>query len=233
MSTILRDYFKNAWQNYHSRSEVTVPLDDRAFGAFLRVDIRGECAEVPICMAPYYKDAYTAGCTHLVFNLVNGSDRDGRRTFTQKTASTILGWFETAGGNDMRLAHVVTTKGIDYYGGKGIILDGALNPLMITTAMLKLQPDGRLKAESPACKLSYRVFENSSELVEKTILKQAIPLWGTISVSGSCDDQCFQGRVKISIEDLDPMVVRPSVPNPSVVSNTLFNRIIAQNYDNS
>lgn len=232
MSGILRSYFRDAWYVNRQRSQPSVSLDDGAFPAFLVWDIRGDIVEVPVVLLQHFLNAKPLGYSKIVFNLVNGPDTNGRRTFHQKAASTILGKFNEAGSSSMRIAHVVTTKGIHYYGGKGIILDGDYNLLMLTTVKAEFAADGSPRFSDPVCNLSYRVFENSGELVEKTIIKQAIPLYSMGNVDGAYDGQYFAGDAKISISNLDSFVIRPA--NPTLASSTpeVFNRVIAENYDN-
>ena len=233
MSSILRTYFRDAWHVYRQGEQPAVSLDDGAFPAFLVWDIRGDIVEIPACLIQHFLYAKPMGYSKVVLNLVNGPDSNGRRTFHLKTASTILAKFEEAGDSSMRLAHVVTTKGVHYYGGKGIILDGDYNPLMLTTLKVKFAADGSPRFSDPVFNLSYRVFENSAELVEKTIIKQAIPLYALGTVDGSYDgDYYFDGDAKVSISNLDSIIVRPSTPSLATATTEMFNLVIAQNYGN-
>lgn len=235
MSDVLRTYFKNSWYVDvlpQSRMMPKVSLDGDTFPAFLVWDITPDVIECPVFLYQHFLEARRRGCTKIVYNLINGPDSSGMMTFHQKTASAILAKFVEATETNVRLAHVVTTKGVHYYGAKGIILDGEYNPLMIATALVRFTADGSPRFSNPICNLSYRVFENSSELVEKTIIKQAIPLFGTIPINGDYDSHSLSGEAKVSIRNLDQYVVRPAAPSIIMASPTAFNSTIARSYAN-
>lgn len=228
---VIEEYFKRLWWE----RDINIPnvsLDDNAFPAFLEIDLRGDELEIPFFLLKPALQAKARGYDKLAFNLVNGSDREGRRTFHHKTVSTILKKFSDASGSSMRIAHVVTSKNLHYYGNWGIILDQNYSPLFVATVKVRLVTDGTPRLSHPMCKLSYKVFENSQEIVEKTIIKQAIPLFSTYRV-----DVCFgtfysRGSVELAITNLESMVVIPNRPTLISSSVTAFNQTILINCDN-
>lgn len=226
MIMVIEDFFRHLWWEGPSYSPV-VSLDNNAFPAFIEVDLRGDEIEVPFFLIRHVIRAKSQGYDKLAFNLVNGCDPEGRRTFHHKTISTILGKFASATRSPMRIAHVVTSKGIHYYGNQGIILDHEYDPLFVATVRMKLAADGGLRLSHPMCKLSYKVFENSQEIVEKTIIKQAIPFFATRQVEIELSPFCSQESVELAITSLDSMVVVPNRPTiassaPDAINQTIL-----------
>lgn len=235
MSSI-EEFFKLLWYVV-DREGYPIPqvsLEEGAFPAFLEVDISGNKFEVPTPLVPYVASAKRAGYTKLVYNLVNGADNMGRRTFHKKTINTILRQFFDASNSNMRLAHVITSKGLHYYGCRGMIFNGNYEPLMLGT--LEVEYDAAhntVNLSHPKCRLSYKVFEGASEIVEKTIIKQAIPCYANGGVDINYRREYFDNRVpvEIVIGHMDSMIVKPMVPTLSTVNMTNFNNIIANHHE--
>ena len=235
MSSIER-FFKLLWYIVDGEGYPIpqVSLEEGAFPAFLEVDISGNKFEVPIPLVPYVASAKRAGYTKLVYNLVNGADNIGRRTFHKKTINTILRQFDDASNSNMRLAHVITSKGLHYYGCRGMIFNGNYEPLMLGT--LEVEYDAAhniVNLSHPKCRLSYEVFEGASEIVEKTIIKQAIPYYANEGIDINYKREYFGNRVpvEIVIGHMGSMIVKPMVPTLSTVNMTNFNNIIANHHE--
>ena len=235
MNSIER-FFKFLWYIV-DREGYPVPrvsLEEDAFPAFLEVDISGNNFEVPTPLIPYVASAKMAGYTKLVYNLVNGADNIGRRTFHKKTINTIFRQFDDASNSTMRLAHVITSKGLHYYGCRGMILNGNYEPLMLCT--LEVEYDAAhntVNLSYPKCRLSYKVFEDASNIVEKTIIKQVIPYYANEGIDIFYKREYFGHRVpvEIVIGHMGSMIVKPMVPTLSTVNMTNFNNIIANYYE--
>lgn len=235
MSSI-EGFFKLLWY-IADREGYPIPqvsLEEGAFPAFLEVDISGNKFEVPTPLVPYVASAKRAGYTKLVYNLVNGADNIGRRTFHKKTINTILRQFDDASNSNMRLAHVITSKGLHYYGCRGMIFNGNYEPLMLGT--LEVEYDAAhntVNLSHPKCRLSYKVFEGASEIVEKTIIKQAIPCYANEGIDINYKREYFGNRVpvEIVIGHMGSMIVKPMVPTLSTVNMTNFNNIIANHHE--
>lgn len=91
----------------------------------------------------------------------------------RKTANAILQAIAKCSG-ESRLEEIRTSKGLDYYGGSGLIFDEDWNPLMICGFMARIIDRDRLKIEKPICYVSPEVFQNS-DLISKAIVKKVIP----------------------------------------------------------
>lgn len=235
MSSI-EEFFKLLWY-ISDREGYPIPqvsLEEGAFPAFLEVDISGNKFEVPTPLVPYVASAKRAGYTKLVYNLVNGADNMGRRTFHKKTINTILRQFDDASNSNMRLAHVITSKGLHYYGCRGMIFNENYEPLMLGT--LEVEYDAARNTVNmlhPKCRLSYKVFEGASEIVEKTIIKQAIPCYANEYIDINYKGEYFVIRapVEVVIGHMGSMIVKPMVPTLSTVNMTSFNNIIANHHE--
>lgn len=235
MSSI-EGFFKSLWYIVDGEGYPIpqVSLEEGAFPAFLEVDISSNKFEVPTPLVSYVASAKRAGYTKLVYNLVNGADDIGIRTFHKKTINTILRQFDEASNSIMRLAHVITSKGLHYYGCRGMILNGNYELLMLGT--LEVEYDAAhntVNLSHPKCRLSYKVFEGTSNIVEKTIIKQAIPYYANEGIDILYKREYFGNRVpvEIIIEHMGSMIVKPMVPTLSTVNMANFNNIIANHYE--
>lgn len=231
MTNNIDRYFKDLWQQHDEPWSSNVSIDDNAFPAFLEVDLRGDEIEVPFFLLSPIIRVKFKGYDKLVYNLVNGYDNNNLRTFRHKTINTILGKFIEASESPIRIAHIVTSKNLHYYGNHGIILDQNYNPLFVATIMLKIG-NGTPKIYHPTCKLSYKVFENSQEIVEKTIIKQAIPMFSSCRANVDYSHYNYEENVELSITNLESMVIVPNRPTMVSASTNAFNSIILNNYDN-
>lgn len=233
----IEGFFKSLWFiiDIIGYPNPEVSLEEGAFPAFLEVDISGNKFEVPTPLVPYVASAKRAGYTKLVYNLINGADNIGRRTFHKKTINTILRQFDDASkSSNMRLAHIITSKGLHYYGCRGMIFNGNYEPLMLCT--LEVEYDAvhnTVNLSHPKCRLSYKVFEDASNIVEKTIIKQAIPYYANEGIDIYYKRDYFGDKVpvEIVIEHMDSMIVKPMVPTLSTINMTNFNNIIANHYE--
>lgn len=227
-------YFSNIWfLDTATINAPSVTMDEHSHPAFISCSLRN-LEDTPTMLVPYVRKALVLNgydFDSLVFNLADGYDYEGRRTIHHKTVSTILRRFISPA--DARIAHIVTSKGVHYYGCRGAIFDADYNPLFISTVNVETV-NGHFRLSNPTCKISYRVFNNASELLEKTIIKQAIPLYSARKVYCGCDTTYSRDMwVRVVIDDLDYMVQRPVRPRIEEVTPEKINDIIANNYDGS
>lgn len=231
----IQDYFKHLWNIPNLNSPIpSIPLEGGAFPAYLEVDISGNEFEVPTPLVPYVPIAKGSGCTKLVFSLVHGANSMGIRTFHKKTITTILRQFAMASVDDTRIAHVITSKGVHYYGCKGMFFSEDYEPLLLSTVTVLFNPeDGIINLTNPKCRISYRVFERASELVEKTIIKQAIPFYSNFAVDIKYRGDYYGSNipVRLSIEHMNSMIVKPCAPTPSSADMRNFNNSIVTYYE--
>ena len=224
-------YFRDLWyySNENFKPIPAVPINDNAFPAFISVPIVGDEFEIPAFLTPYIYGAKCIGADNIIFSLVTGPDAVGRRVIHHKTINTILGTFRAASSTNMRLAHIITSKNVHYYGCRGLILDKDYNPLLVSTCQVRYYPrTNTFEMSNPKCKVSYKVFENSGELVEKTIIKQAIPYYASEVVP------CYYGMVscyhqelvETLITDLDYLVIKPAKPSIQESSPKQMNKTI-------
>lgn len=205
-----------------------VPLNANAFPAYLEIDTRNH--NVPVFILQYRA---VASYSKLAFSLVNGGDGEGRRTFHCKCASTAFNMFNEASlkRSGTRLAHVVTDKGVHYYGMNGLILDGNYNPLLIST--VTYTDLATITVTDPVCKVSYRVFENPSGIIEKAIIQQIIPMCKKFGAGYFLRYAPLHNRhIKVEVDDYDYMVVKPVRPNLKQISPESVNSMILQYYEN-
>lgn len=231
----IEEFFSLLWKTPDSIERIIplISLEEGAFPAYLEVDISEDEFEVPTFLLPYVLPAKRDGYTKLVFNLVNGTDGLNRRTAHRKTITTILKQFDYASTSTMRIAHVITSKGLHYYGCRGAIFNESYEPLLLATVKVKFDSNrDSISLSNPKCRLSYKVFDGASEIVEKTIIKQAIPFYASHSVDIQYDRN-FYGRtpVELAIEHMGSMIIKPMTPTPSLVTMASFNGTISAYYE--
>lgn len=209
-----------------------VTIEEQAYPAFMSCSTT-QLEDIPTMLVPYVLKtlALRGNFESIAFNLTCGYDSEGRRSLHHKTVSTILRRINSVSHCSERIAHIITSKGVHYYGGHGLILDADYNPLLISTASLRIQ-NGSYNLTDPVCKISYRVFNNASELLEKTIIKQAIPLYSNRRVYCQKDNTSDNAVwVKVIIDDLDYMVSKPVRPRIADVTPESINNIILRSND--
>lgn len=141
-------------------------------------------------------------------------------TVTKNTSDAIIRYFfrETPVGNE-RLSKVMTRKGEVYYGGKGMIFDQHMKPLVLYTATVTgmtlvtvSHRPVRMKATISALnvRVSPQVLLKDS-MLKKNIISKVIPSLVSKSFA-SIRDVVFDKPVtpKIIIEDLSEWIKRPA-----------------------
>lgn len=203
-----------------------LPLDGEVFSAFLSIDINKDSIEIPTCVAAELRNAKRKGYTKIIFPLINGESWQGCRVTTCSTSNTIFRTFWESGLNGTRLAHVITPKGISYYGGRGIILNSRHELLMLTTMKATLR-ENMVTYSDPVCYLSYEVFEHSNELVEKNLIKVGLPM---CSIGIYIFDDTNRICPKVIITNFDNFIVKPVRPTIDNTTVEQFNKTIVDNY---
>lgn len=228
MSATLGFYFRNAWYARDTRLDAPrISLEDYAFPAFLTVPLKGDDLEIPVCVIPRFFMARSLGYDKLVLNLVDGTDHMDRRTFHHKTATTIFRKFAEASTTaGTRIAHVVTNSDLHYYGNRSIIMDANRNLIMMATVHIHFDSSSRFVVTDPICHLSYKMFENSGNIVEKTIIKYGIPAWAGREVEMHIYGHYYYGKPRIVIDHYDNVITKPVVPKISEISTEHFNELI-------
>lgn len=230
MSATLGFYFRDAWNGDSRRDPPHILLGDNTFPAFLTVSLQGNDIEVPVCMISHFFKARNKGFDKLVFNLLHGTDNMGVRTFHHKTATAIFKRFAEASMCTTRIAHIVTAKGNHYYGNRSIIMDENHDLLMMTTVKIHFNENGAFELTDPICHLSYKVFEHSENMVEKTIIKYGIPAYSGEAVDMTCNGRWFIAKPKILIDHYDHLITKPVPPKISETSIEQFNKTILDTY---
>lgn len=138
---------------------------------------------------------------------------------TRKTADSIIKSINRCSRN-RRLAHIKTCKGLDYYGGQGLIFDELWNPFMVCGFIINV--DGINKTMSvvrPVCYVSPTVFVNG-DILSKAIVKKVIPY---ISLHGISVHYTYRGmipfnntnefrNVTVTIAPIKGFIVSPTKP---------------------
>ena len=101
---------------------------------------------------------------------------------TKRTADSIIQSINRCPAR-ARLCNIKTSKGLDYYGGQGLIFDENWAPLMICGFIIDIGKEGRtIFIKHPICYVSPSVFENN-DLLSKAIIKKIIPFISSRGIS--------------------------------------------------
>ena len=227
----LRDYYGKLYPDRVNHDKNNV------YQHCIVVDIDKEIFEVPIickdaCESVIKeKDNYSLITKYnkIIFPLyVHGYN------FERRTADSILNdFFRNVGYRD-RLKKITTNKGEVYYGGKGIILDKDMKPLLLYTirGKMKSEHEGRNYCEyiKPICRVSPSVFTNQNSIVNKAIIKKVIPILTSRKVFIS-QSEGFEGvnvEAEVIVGDIG-CIQAPNKPTPDKCSNDYFNTILNDN----
>lgn len=151
------------------------------------------------------------------------------RPSDKRTANAIFKYFNNTSFGD-RLSRVVTNKGVTYYGGHGIILDKDMKPLVLCAIEGEFI-ENDFKYTRAVIYVHPSVF-NSSEVVEKGIIKTLIPAYTSRSI------RCFiRGNIitltpEVVIRDFtDDFFIKPVVPKPSEFTKENINTFLLDYVD--
>lgn len=144
-------------------------------------------------------------------------------TVVKKTADSIITFlFNRNRYNESRICKIDTTKGYEYYGGKGIILDGDCRPLIICGTVNKNTLNN--PSRSCMCLISPRVF-NREDVVSKAIIKKIIPYLSSY-------EHPQRGPVRVLIsEDIDNVIHRVRPPEDldfNSIAGDVFNEFVGE-----
>lgn len=211
------------------------------FNKSLIVDISGDEFEVPV-IATQQVEAYifqnsvfsNKYANKVIIPLYDNTVPQNRRTFD----SIITQFFNLRFSN--RLVRINTNKGEVYYGGKGIILDGNFNPLLLCTLLARIvKEEGRdvLTYYRPVCHINPKVFIESDKLVNKGIIKKLIPYYSNYDtcfprgIRRTVNNDPESEKVKVIIDDFSHLFVEPVKPTPSSCSNESLNQCLVDNVE--
>lgn len=93
---------------------------------------------------------------------------------TKRTADSIIQSINNCESN-LRLTNIETSKGLNYYGGQGLIFNEHWVPFMLCGFIMNIDSTSRtIHIIKPVCYISPVVFE-SNDLLSKAIIKKVIP----------------------------------------------------------
>ena len=139
---------------------------------------------------------------------------------TKRTANSIIQSINHCESN-LRLTNVETSKGLNYYGGQGLIFNEHWVPFMLCGFIMNIDRTSRtIHIIKPVCYISPVVFE-SNDLLSKAIIKKVIPY---LSIHGVLAPTIFRNysvlynydsfwHVPISIKYINDYFICPVEPN--------------------
>lgn len=96
----------------------------------------------------------------------------------RKTADSIIQSINNC-PEDLRLSNIITSKGLNYYGGQGLIFDENWNPLMLCGYIINIDRINKvIRIVKPVCHVSPDVIENK-DILSRAIIKKVVPFIST------------------------------------------------------
>lgn len=222
-----------------SRLREELNLDsNNVFRKNLIVDLEGEELEIPVIARIHCETILTTPEIPQQVQKIVLPLYDNLYSITKRTFDSVIRQFFAGVSFSDRLQKITTAKGEVYYGGKGIILDKDLAPILLCT--LKARKDygeymNTITYYRPVCHISPKVFTESTSLMNKGIIKRVIPFYTTENValpdSYMCRSAIRSSTVEIIIDDFSRFFVEPVKPTPSTCSNEILNQCLVDNLD--
>lgn len=139
---------------------------------------------------------------------------------TKRTADSIIQAINRCPSSS-RLANIKTSKGLDYYGGQGLIFDEHWNPLMLCGFIINIDRINKhIIVVRPVCYVSPIVFE-LNDILSKAIVKKVIPYVSMYGVSVpsilrsssylTFDSTRFR-NVPVTIKSINDYFISPASP---------------------
>lgn len=128
------------------------------------------------------------------------------------------------GSSRFRLSKIITGKGMDYYGGNGIIFDANWEPLMIAGSEAFINSEKlEVNAVTPICYVSPQVFDRK-DMLSKAIINKIVPYLSTTGAYKprwltedpeitAYPTNSYRVKVPVVITDLSKFFVTPVAPN--------------------
>ena len=221
--------FSGCSNNFHNLQE------SPSFRKFLQVDISKESFEIPTIMTGDSLSNILEGSL-LVLPLYVGKDIG-----IYRTSDSVVRHLITASYED-RLVKARTSSGLTFYGGKGLILNGRFDPLLLCTFKCHIEgisvggappAFSSVIIDSMVVHVNPMVFLDTTDLINKSIVKKVIPYY--LSHSSYALISRNNWRVKsnglaVVIEDMNYMFsdAPKGIVSDASVSDTL-NTFLAEN----
>ena len=229
----LTDVYRNShWRsnsaNSSPHSEINY-LYNNVCGLAFSIDCNKKQLVVPMFCRALIEDS--------IFNVLNGISVDENIVYLyangipsdKRTANAIFKYFNSTIFGD-RLSKIVTNKGAVYYGGHGIILDKNMKPLVLCAAEGEFT-DNNFKYTRAVIYVHPSVF-NSSEVVEKGIIKTLIPAYTSSSIRLLFINEAMEFTPEVVIKDFtDDFFIRPIAPKPSGFTKENINTFLLDYVD--
>lgn len=234
-------WYKEHYGTPYSLSDSLTLDSNNVFSRSIIVDLNKDEIELPVIAIRHFEEAAGSSIIpsfsveKVILPLYNNTYDQSRRTF-----DTIMAQFFANTSYESRLLKIITNKGEVYYGGKGIILDGNFNPLLLCTLLARIVKEEErdvLTYYRPVCHINPKVFIESDKLVNKGIIKKLIPYYSNYDtcfprvVRRTVNNDPESEKVKVIIDDFSHLFVEPVKPTPSSCSNESLNQCLVDNVE--
>ena len=219
-SSLRNNTFAEGEDNWYQPASIAVNYQNNTvFSKFFEVTVpyNGECF-IPILglsktlsHIQNWLDSMTpAQFTKFSYPLYVGGEE------TRKTADSIIQSINRC-SRGRRLAHIKTCKGLDYYGGQGLIFDELWNPFMVCGFIINVDGINRtMSVVRPVCYVSPTVFVNG-DILSKAIIKKVIPYISLHGISAPYGVSVLSNtnelrNVSVTIVPIKGFIVSPTKP---------------------
>ena len=235
---------------YTEEGDIIVPSCNRRldnnniFTRSLVVDISTDDIEIPIIARNHFEKIISYNLKYSSspgnINKIVLPLYDSNSFLERKTFNGIIKYFFDNVLYSERLQKLSTSKGDIYYGGKGIIFDGNLNPLIMCALRIKKILDEHNEVVigyyRPVCHINPIVFLESDKMLNRGIIKKLIPYYANYDVYlpssyNGLIPMVTNKKVEILIDNFDNFFVKPVKPTISTFSNDDLNKCLVDNIE--
>lgn len=208
------EIFAEAPDAYVDRRRVSKYADNTRFPRFLEVTIQYDTD----CFIPVVGLSNTLKCINDVLIDEDSDDRPIKisyplyvtDTYVNKRTSDSIIQFISKVSRTHRLREIVTSKGLRYYGGQGLIFDKDWNLMMMCGYVINIdRANVAINVKRHECHVSPDVF-NKNDILSKTIIKKIIPYISShrlhISSSIINSDALYNSSISVSGA---PVIIEP------------------------
>lgn len=219
-SSLRNNTFAEGENNWYQPASIAVNYQNNTvFSKFFEVIVpyNGECF-IPVlglsntisCIRDWFASVAPAQFTKFSYPLYIGGEE------TRKTADSIIQSINRC-SRGRRLTHIKTCKGLDYYGGQGLIFDELWNPFMVCGFIINVDGINRaISVVRPVCYVSPTIFVNG-DILSKAIIKKVIPYISLHGISVPVRDIALFNtnefrNVSVTIAPIKGFIVSPTKP---------------------
>lgn len=227
-SSLSRLFTGTASDTFPLSNNPATPTDNNVFSKFIEITItRGETCFLPIIK---YQEvlSFLSKVTDNIDIIKISYPLFSSCTISKSTFDAILKSAISV-NKEVGLLQITTKSNECYYVGKGIILDKNLDPLLLLGSNITLTNENLVKCGDIICYVSPKVFEDSSNIISRGIIKKVIPYITSYQIyTPTCyqnlkgEDSLFSKSTVIVSDAINSIFTTPTIPSKLDFSDDIW-----------